>query len=148
MIEVQGERLLADLRTLAEFGREGTGVNRLSFTAEDLAARDWLIERMQAAGLVAEIDGVGNVYGRSPAQTRTVLIGSHTDTVPSGGWLDGAMGVMYGLEIAQASIEAGADAAIGVDVISFADEEGTFFGTLGSRSFVGEVGETESRSPY
>jgi N-carbamoyl-L-amino-acid hydrolase len=143
MIEVQGERLLADLRALAEFGKEGTGVNRLSFTPEDLAARDWLIERMQAAGLVAEIDGVGNVYGRSPAQSRAVLIGSHTDTVPSGGWLDGAMGVMYGLEIARASIEAGADAAVGVDVISFADEESTFCGTLGSRSFVGEVGETE-----
>jgi len=143
MIEVQGERLLADLRALAEFGKEGTGVNRLSFTPEDLAARDWLIERMQAAGLVAKIDGVGNVYGRSPSQSRAVLIGSHTDTVPSGGWLDGAMGVMYGLEIARASIEAGADAAVGVDVISFADEESTFCGTLGSRSFVGEVGETE-----
>ena len=55
-----------------------------------------------------------------------MLIGSHTDTVPSGGWLDGAMGVMYGLEIARASLEAGAPTAIGVDVISFADEESTF----------------------
>ena len=143
MIEVRGVRLLADLRALAEFGREGTGVNRLSFTPEDLAARDWLTERMRAAGLVAEIDGVGNVHGRSPSRSRAVLIGSHTDTVPSGGWLDGAMGVMYGLEIARASLEAGAPTAIGVDVISFADEESTFCGTLGSRSFVGGVSESE-----
>jgi N-carbamoyl-L-amino-acid hydrolase len=90
---------------------------------------------MAEAGLAAAIDRVGNVYGRTPGNRRTVLIGSHTDSVPNGGWLDGALGVMYGLEIARAMIEAGH--AGGVDVISFQDEEGTFLPCLGSKSYCG-----------
>lgn len=142
-LEIDGQRLLADLRDLAQFGREGQGVNRLSFSTEDIEARAWLRGRMREAGLDAQIDGVGNVFGQTPDVGRTVLIGSHTDTVPNGGWLDGAMGVIYGLEIARAMIEAGSPRAGGVDVISFADEESTYVGTLGSRSFVGELDETE-----
>lgn len=141
--EINGQRLLADLRALAQFGKEGGGVNRLSFSAEDLQARAWLRGRMRDAGLNARIDGVGNVFGQAPDVGRAVLIGSHTDTVPNGGRLDGAMGVIYGLEIARAMIEAGSPQAGGVDVISFADEESTYVATLGSRSFVGELGETE-----
>ncbi len=128
-------RLLEDLRTLASFGKVGTGVNRLAFSKEDMAARHWLVARMAEAGLAAAIDRVGNVYGRTPGNRRTVLIGSHTDSVPNGGWLDGALGVMYGLEIARAMIEAGH--AGGVDVISFQDEEGTFLPCLGSKSYCG-----------
>ncbi len=137
-MKIDGERLLADLRALASFGKIGTGVNRLAFTAEDVAARQWLLGRMGEAGLEARIDGVGNVYGQTPGVTKAVLIGSHTDTVPKGGWLDGAMGVIYGLEVARALIESGVCAG-GVDVVSFADEEGTYFGTLGSRAFVGTL---------
>ncbi len=140
-MDIDGARLLSDLRELAAFGRVGTGVNRLAFSAEDIAARQWLLERMRAAGLEARIDGVGNVYGQTPGVSKAVIIGSHTDTVPKGGWLDGAMGVIYGLEVARTIIEAGKDG--GVDVVSFADEEGTFLGTLGSRSFVGALGEDD-----
>lgn len=143
MIKVDVDRLLDDLRTLAQFGKTGPGVNRLSFTPEDIAARAWLLQRMADAGLDARIDGVGNVLGQTPGATRSVLIGSHTDTVPNGGWLDGAMGVIYGLEIARALIESGASPNGGVDVISFADEESAYIGTLGSRSFVGELTESE-----
>ena len=142
-LEVNGQRLLADLRALAQFGREGQGVNRLSFSTEDIQARTWLRDRMRDAGLNAQIDGVGSVFGQTPDVGRSVLIGSHTDTVPNGGWLDGAMGVIYGLEIARAMIEAGSPPPGGVDVVAFADEEGTYVATLGSRSFVGELGETE-----
>ena len=139
MIEINRDRLLQDLRDLAAFGRVGHGVHRLAFSPEDVAARQWLLERMQAAGLVAHIDGVGNVYGRTDGVRRAVLIGSHTDTVPKGGWLDGAMGVIYGLEVARA-LAASGGAGGGIDVISFADEEGTYHGTLGSLSFVGALG--------
>lgn len=132
---IDGARLLADLRTLAEFGRVGTGVNRLSYSPEDVAARQWLCQRMRAAGLDARIDGLGSVYGRSPS-ARAILIGSHTDTVPKGGWLDGALGVLVGLEIARSRIASG---EAGVDVISFVDEEGTFFSLLGSKSFCGKI---------
>ncbi len=98
---------------------------------------------MLDAGLDAQIDGVGNVLGQTPGVGRAVLIGSHTDTVPNGGWLDGAMGVIYGLELARGLAESGSPLPGGIDVISFADEESTYFGTLGSRSFVGELGESD-----
>lgn len=141
MISINGDRLLADLRELAQFGKVETGVHRLSLGEADIAARRWLVERMAEAGLEARIDGLGNVYGETPGSARTVLIGSHTDTVPKGGWLDGAMGVIYGLEVARAFLE-GRDregpADTGVDVISFVDEEGHFHGTTGSLAFCGE----------
>ncbi len=140
-MDIDGRRLVDDLRALARIGKVGTGVNRLAFTPDDVAARQWLLARMGAAGLDARIDGLGNVYGQTPGATKAVVIGSHTDTVPKGGWLDGAMGVIYGLEIARAVMESGAEG--GVDVVSFADEEGTFLGTLGSRSFVGELREED-----
>src|SRR5262245_3029860 len=123
-MQINYPRLLADLQTLATFGKVGSGVNRLSFSPEDQAARHWLLQRMTEAGLDARIDGIGNVYGKTPDVAKAVLMGSHTDSVPKGGWLDGALGVLYGLEIARARLESGMATQLGVDVISFADEEG------------------------
>ena len=143
MLPIDPQRMLADLRALAEFGRLGTGVNRRSLTPEDLASRDWLLERMQAAGLDARIDGIGSVAGRTPGTRRHILIGSHTDSVPKGGWLDGSMGVIFGLEIARTYVEAGRTDDPGVEVISFIDEEGRFAGLLGSAAFTGKVDESD-----
>jgi beta-ureidopropionase / N-carbamoyl-L-amino-acid hydrolase len=143
MLRVNGERLLADLRQLAQFGRVGTGVDRVALSRADLDARQWLLRRMQDAGLAAQMDQVANVYGRYPGVRKAILIGSHTDTVPNGGWLDGALGVMYGLEIARATLEAGTASALGLDVISFQDEEGTFLPFLGSRTFCNDVSQAE-----
>ena len=134
---IRPDRLIGDLRALAQIGKYETGVNRPAFSAEDIASREWLRDKMLEAGLTAEIDGVGNVYGRMDSAERAVLIGSHSDTVPNGGWLDGALGVIYGLEIARCVAESGRP-KLGVDVISFEDEEGTYLGLLGSRSFCGE----------
>ena len=142
-MQLNHDRLLDSLRQLAQFGKTGTGVNRPAFSPEDQAARAWLLEQMRAAGLDARIDGIGNVYGRATDVERAVLIGSHTDSVPKGGWLDGAMGVLYGLEIARARHEARASLAhLGVDVISFADEEGTYRALAGSLSFCGQLSDT------
>jgi N-carbamoyl-L-amino-acid hydrolase len=136
-------RLLADLRELARFGACGTGVDRVSYSSADIEARQWLANRMREAGLDAHIDRVGNVAGCTPGVSRAVVIGSHTDTVPRGGWLDGAMGVICGLEIARARIEQGKTTGLGVDVGSFQDEEGTYLSCLGSRSFCGDLPEAE-----
>jgi N-carbamoyl-L-amino-acid hydrolase len=136
-------RLLADLRRLAKFGQVGSGVHRLSFTPEDREARHWLLQRMIEAGLDAQIDGIGNVYGQTKGVNKAILIGSHTDSVPNGGWLDGAMGVLYGLELARARLEAGAQTNLGIDVISFADEEGTYRALAGSLSFCGHLSEAD-----
>ncbi|TAK88299.1 MAG: Zn-dependent hydrolase [Betaproteobacteria bacterium] len=147
MTRINGRRLIADLRRLAEFGKAGTGVNRVSFSGADIESRVWLRERFQAAGLDAAIDAVGNVRGVSAQAARAVVIGSHTDTVPMGGWLDGAMGVLYGLEIARSRIESGRQGQLGVDVVSFQDEEGTFLPCLGSRSFCGELTQADIAKP-
>ena len=91
-LTIDPDRLLADLRTLRSFGASGTGVVRPSLSPIDLEARAWLRDRMADAGLDAEIDGVGNVFGRSAADGPALLVGSHSDTQPTGGWLDGALG--------------------------------------------------------
>ncbi len=142
-MRIDGDRLLADLRELAGFGRCGTGVHRPFLSQEDREARDWLVRRMGEAGLDACVDGIGNVYGQCRGAERALLIGSHTDTVPRGGWLDGALGVIYGLEIARARIESGEPGPLGVDVISFADEESAYLGMAGSRAFCGLLSDAE-----
>ncbi len=143
MPRIDGARLLDDLRTLRAYGAHGNGVVRTSLTEVDVAARDWLLGRMKDAGLQAEIDGIGNVIGRSPNPGPALLMGSHTDTQPEGGWLDGAMGVIYGLEVARALSEDPETAGLAVDVASWMDEEGTFGICVGSRSFLGQTGDAE-----
>ena len=137
MPEINPDRLLADLRHLRTFGAEGNGVVRTSFSDVDMQAREWLRERMAEAGLAASIDGVGNVIGRSPNPGPALLVGSHSDTQPRGGWLDGALGVIYGLEVARALAESDQTRDLAVDAVSWIDEEGTYYGCLGSRSFCG-----------
>ncbi|MFM0092601.1 Zn-dependent hydrolase [Paraburkholderia sediminicola] len=146
MVKIDPDRLLTDLKQLRSFGARGVGVVRLALSPVDLASRHWLAGRMAEAGLDAVIDGVGTVFGRSRKSGPALVIGSHTDTQPTGGWLDGAMGVIYGLEIARALAENDATSHLAVDVASWIDEEGTFSGLLGSRSFVGDPVEESIRS--
>jgi beta-ureidopropionase / N-carbamoyl-L-amino-acid hydrolase len=143
---INAERLLDDLKRLRSFGATGPGVVRLALSPVDMESRRWLGQRMTDAGLDAVIDGVGTVFGRSRQSGPALLIGSHTDTQPTGGWLDGAMGVVYGLEIARALAESDETCHLAVDVASWIDEEGTFTGFLGSRSFVGDPVEESIRS--
>lgn len=141
MPAIDPERLLTDLRTLRSIGAQGPGVVRPAFSEKDMEARRWLAGRFAEAGLLSEIDGVGNVLGRSTHPGRALLIGSHSDTQPTGGWLDGALGVIYALEVARAL---GADAttrSLPVDAVSFQDEESRFLGCLGSRSLIGALTE-------
>lgn len=133
------ERLIADLKAMRRIGQYQTGVHRPAFSDADIDARRWLMGRMSEAGLEPTLDGLANVIGRAPGIGPVVLIGSHTDTVPHGGWLDGALGVAYGLEIVRALKDDPETAHLGVDVVSFQDEEGTFYPCVGSLAFVGEV---------
>src|SRR6185436_18157761 len=139
MPRIDPHRLLADLRTLRSIGAKGPGVVRPAFSAADMEARRWLSQRYAEAGLEPAIDGVGNVLGRSRNSGKALLTGSHSDTQPTGGWLDGALGVIYALEVVRAL---GADPAtrrMAVDAVSFQDEEARFVGCLGSRSLVGAL---------
>ncbi|NUB12733.1 hydantoinase/carbamoylase family amidase [Azospirillum brasilense] len=139
MLNVNGDAVLATLRTLAGFGAVGSGVCRPALSPADLADRRWLAGEMEKIGLRATIDAVGNLYGAAPGASRSVLIGSHSDSVPTGGWLDGTLGLAYGLEIARAWMEAHPGAPVGIDLIDFSDEEGRFLSCLGSRSFCGDL---------
>jgi len=144
MIEINPARLLATLEALRNIGRCGTGVHRPALTPADLEGRLWLRECLVKLGFDARLDRFGTVLGRAPGDAPAILIGSHTDTVPQGGWLDGALGVAYALEIATARVEALGAPAARVDVVSFQDEEGTFVPLLGSRAFIGEITAAES----
>jgi N-carbamoyl-L-amino-acid hydrolase len=139
MPNVNADRLLADLDALRAIGAQGTGVVRPAFSAKDMEARRWLARKFEDAGLQAMIDGVGNVLGRSRRPGKALLVGSHSDTQPTGGWLDGALGVIYALEVVRALADDPATAGLAVDAISFQDEESRFVGCLGSRSFVGAL---------
>lgn len=139
MPAINPARLLADLRHLRSIGAQGRGVVRPAFSAKDMEARRWLQSRYAEAGLEATIDGVGNVLGRAKAPGKAILVGSHSDTQPTGGWLDGALGVIYGLEVVRALKADPATAHLPVDAVSFQDEEARFVGCLGSRSMTGQL---------
>ena len=140
---INPDRLLQRLHKLRSFGQSGTGVIRRCLSPVDMDSRHWLAEQMIEAGLTAEIDGVANVIGLSRNPGKSVLLGSHSDTQPTGGWLDGALGVIYGIEIAQALNEAKSNGRPAIDVASWADEESHFLGMMGSRSFCGHLQESE-----
>jgi beta-ureidopropionase / N-carbamoyl-L-amino-acid hydrolase len=143
MISINGDRLISDLRELAKIGAFQTGVDRVAFSGVDIQARRWLVAKLKQAGLDGSMDRAGNVLGRDPNAAKAILVGSHTDTVPKGGWLDGALGVIYALETARSVLESGEASAVGVDVISFQDEEGTFLSCFGSRTFCGDIAAAE-----
>ncbi len=143
MPRINPERVLSDLRTLATFGTYKTGVHRPTLSDQDIAAREWFANRLREAGLDAEIDGVANILGRSRANGKKALSGSHLESQNYAGWLDGALGCVYALEAARAIAEDPATADLGVDVVVFSDEEGHFGAFMGSRSFVGLLDESE-----
>ena len=143
MAQIQPERVLSDLRTLATFGAYKSGVHRPTLSKQDIAAREWFAGRLAEAKLVASIDGIGNILGKSAAPGRKVLAGSHLESQNHAGWLDGALGCVYALEAARAIAADPTTRHVGVDVAVFCDEEGHFGSFLGSRSFIGLLEESE-----
>ena len=96
---IDGERLLRDLYELRKIGEYKTGVHRPTYSPEDVQSRHWLAARLSAAGLDPEIDGIGNVLGRARGDGPKLLLGSHVETQPHAGWLDGALvpGLLTGI---------------------------------------------------
>ncbi len=129
---VDEKRFLEDLHKLRQFGASGVGkgVIRPAYSEADIAARHWLAGRMAEAGLTPHFDPVGNLFGL--AEGPSLLMGSHSDSQPEGGWLDGALGVIAALEVARSSEQP-------ISVVSFQDEEGRFGVTTGSAVWSGEL---------
>ncbi|MDC0135836.1 hydantoinase/carbamoylase family amidase [Sulfitobacter sp.] len=140
-MQVDAERFLADLHVSRSFGASGVGkgVVRPAYSEADMVARAWLAERIRKVGLRVETDAMGNLFGL--AEGPSLLLGSHSDSQPEGGWLDGALGVIAALEVARASREAGGPAVL---VVSFQDEEGRFGVTTGSAVWSGHMSLDEA----
>lgn len=138
---LNSSRFLSDLHHLRQFGATGTGkgVVRPAYSTPDLEARDWLAKRLAEAGLSVRFDAMGNLFGL--ADGPSLLLGSHSDSQPTGGWLDGALGVVAALEVARASREMGGPA---ISVVSFQDEEGRFGVTTGSAVWTGGLSLAEA----
>lgn len=149
---VQGLRHLAEtaapgsvaatVARLARIGEcDGGGVRRVAWSAELFAAYDFVGEQMRALGLEVSIDPAGNLIGRWNAGSGApVVVGSHLDTVPSGGAFDGALGVVSAVHAVRLLKEQEFEPEKPVWIVAFMDEEGTRFGAalFGSRAFTGE----------
>ena len=144
-------RLRSRLDALAELGAtEGGGSCRLALTDADKQGRDLVVTWMRDLGLRVDIDGIGNVVGTWPADRDEppVLLGSHIDTVATGGIYDGCLGVLAGLEVVETLITEGVEPAHPVAVAFFTDEEGSRFAPdmLGSLVFAGGMAVEDARS--
>jgi len=134
-------RAVRDLRTLAERTGGPAGSRRLCWTPEWVQARALLREELATMPVTVEQDEAGNLWaylqGESP---ETVVVGSHLDSVPAGGWLDGALGVMGGLEVLR-SLAAGPKPKRSFALVDWADEEGARFSRslFGSGAVVGTL---------
>ncbi|HSS62932.1 MAG TPA: Zn-dependent hydrolase [Gammaproteobacteria bacterium] len=135
-------RLKRDLEELSRIGYDASdgGINRLSFSDADMRARRWLIDRLDAIGLDAGMDGAANVIGRwEVGEGPALMVGSHLDSVPSGGMFDGALGVVAGLECVHTLKESGLEPGHPIEVVATSEEEGRFGGMFGAQALCGEV---------
>jgi beta-ureidopropionase / N-carbamoyl-L-amino-acid hydrolase len=140
--KTNGARVLADLNALRGIGAYKTGVHRPTFSEPHRRSLEWLVQKLPDAGLAAEIDGIGNVFGTSAKAGPKLLAGSHLESQNFAGWLDGPLGVIYALEAARV-INPDPTVKGAVEVASWCDEEGHFGHFLGSRSYVGDVTEQD-----
>jgi allantoate deiminase len=132
--------VIADLRELAELTSTADGAQRLAWGPVWRDARGWFNQKLAALGITPEIDAAGNSWATlKGASDRTVIIGSHLDSVPNGGWLDGALGVMAGLEALR--MFKAERPSVTIKVVDWADEEGARFGRslLGSSAASGSL---------
>ncbi len=131
--------VIADLRELANLTSTPEGAQRLAWGPRWRDARAWFNARLAALDITPEIDAAGNSWATLRGQSeRTVIIGSHLDSVPNGGWLDGALGMMAGLEALR--MFSAERPPVTLKVVDWADEEGARF----SRSLLGSAAASGS----
>jgi beta-ureidopropionase / N-carbamoyl-L-amino-acid hydrolase len=143
-LRIDGGRLLQRLETLRLAGDTGDGGSRrLALSDTDKAGRDLYVAWIKAAGLDLHVDKIGNIVGVMAGETNEppVLLGSHIDTVGTGGKYDGALGALGGLEVLQTLRDAGVKPRRAIGVIAFTNEEGARFqpDILGSCVWTGDM---------
>jgi len=142
------DRVIADLRELAALTSTADGAQRLAWGPVWRTAREWLKTKLSQIGLVPWPDAAGNNWVTLPgASDKTVIVGSHLDSVPNGGWLDGALGVVTALE-ALRHYSGASKPPVTLKLVDWADEEGARFGRslLGSSAAAASLKLDEIRS--
>ena len=141
MATVDAARAVAGLRELALLTGDERGAQRVAWTDTWIKAREWLRGQLDGIeGVTVETDEAGNTWATSPGDSeRFVIIGGHLDSVPDGGWLDGTLNVVAGLEVLRAL--APEPRALTLKLVDWADEEGARFGRslLGSSACAGTL---------
>lgn len=143
------ERIEKQINDLSEFtSTPGEGTTRLTYSQEDLFARNYIKDKMKKYGLVVREDGLGNIFGKLEGRIKdapSVLIGSHFDSVPNGGSYDGPAGVIVALEVAALFAENQLKPKYPLEVVALIEEEGTRYGggLMGSRGMVGSLSEED-----
>ena len=144
---MDADRVLADLRELANLTGGPGGARRVCWTDEWTKAREFLRSRLDELPVEVSIDQAGNLWADLPGEADGfVIVGSHVDSVPAGGWLDGAFGVFTALEALRQQADGGRP-AVGVRLVDWADEEGARFGRslFGSSACAGTLDPDEVR---
>ena len=137
---MNAQRVIADLRELAARTSTPEGAQRLAWGPVWRDARAWFKGKVDELGLPIRTDSAGNNWVTLPgASPKTVIVGSHLDSVPNGGWLDGCLGVVAGLEALR--MHAGSAPPATLTLVDWADEEGARFGRslLGSGAAAGSL---------
>jgi len=142
---LEPSRTVADLRELQELTGDGNGAQRVAWTDTWQTAREWLRGKLDETGAAETVDAAGNQWFTLPGESeRALLIGGHIDSVPNGGWLDGALNVMAGAEVLR-RIAGDGTPPITVRLVNWADEEGARFGRslFGSSAAAGSMADQD-----
>jgi hydantoinase/carbamoylase family amidase len=138
-------RAVADLKELRELTGDEDGAQRVAWTETWERAREWLKGKLGETGAAEEIDEAGNQWFTLAGESeQAVLIGGHIDSVPNGGWLDGALNVMAGVEVLRRVAEQGTP-PVALRLVNWADEEGARFGRslFGSSAAAGSMADQD-----
>ena len=142
---LQPSRTVSELRELQELTGDENGAQRVAWTDTWERAREWLRGKVAETGAEETIDAAGNQwFTLRGASDRAVLIGGHIDSVPNGGWLDGALNLVAGVEVLRRLAEEG-EPPVTVHLVNWADEEGARFGRslFGSSAAAGSMADQQ-----
>ena len=140
------KRTVAELKELRELTGNEDGAQRVAWTETWEQARAWLRGTLSGTGAEESVDAAGNQwFTLAGSSERAVLIGGHIDSVPNGGWLDGALNVMAGVEVVRRIAEEGTSPPVTVRLVNWADEEGARFGRslFGSSAAAGSMADQD-----